>query len=149
MADSIRSPCIGVCSTGLGDAVCRGCKRFEFEVIHWNGYSQAQREAVLARITALLEQVLSERVRVQEPVKLRAAAKAIGRNLKHTSSDAGLVYEVLRAHGGELPSLEQIGVVGLGPWRGAAPSACKAELERDFYALCCAHFDRYFVKGAV
>ncbi|MDC1160500.1 DUF1289 domain-containing protein, partial [Luminiphilus sp.] len=24
----IRTPCIGVCSTGVGDVVCRGCKRF-------------------------------------------------------------------------------------------------------------------------
>ncbi|HMW48455.1 MAG TPA: DUF1289 domain-containing protein, partial [Cellvibrionaceae bacterium] len=23
----VRTPCIGVCSTGIGDVVCRGCKR--------------------------------------------------------------------------------------------------------------------------
>ncbi|MEC7008614.1 MAG: DUF1289 domain-containing protein, partial [Pseudomonadota bacterium] len=33
----IKTPCIGVCSTGIGDSVCRGCKRFSHEVIHWNG----------------------------------------------------------------------------------------------------------------
>ena len=46
----IRTPCIGVCSTGIGDAVCRGCKRFAHEVIDWNGYSQAQKEAIDARL---------------------------------------------------------------------------------------------------
>jgi predicted Fe-S protein YdhL (DUF1289 family) len=36
------TPCIGVCSTGIGDVVCRGCKRYAQEVIHWNGYSEQQ-----------------------------------------------------------------------------------------------------------
>ena len=48
----IRTPCIGVCSTGIGDAVCRGCKRFAHEVIDWNGYSQAQKQAIDARLIA-------------------------------------------------------------------------------------------------
>ena len=38
----IRTPRIGVCSTGIGDAVCRGCKRFAHEVIDWNGYSRSK-----------------------------------------------------------------------------------------------------------
>ncbi|MEL0305883.1 MAG: DUF1289 domain-containing protein, partial [Halieaceae bacterium] len=41
----IRTPCIGVCSTGVGDVVCRGCKRFAHEVIDWNGYSPEQKQA--------------------------------------------------------------------------------------------------------
>ena len=50
----IRTPCIGVCSTGIGDAVCRGCKRFAHEVIDWNGYSQAQKQAIDARLDRFL-----------------------------------------------------------------------------------------------
>ena len=39
----VKTPCIGVCSTGIGDSVCRGCKRFSHEVIDWNSYSQEQK----------------------------------------------------------------------------------------------------------
>lgn len=35
---TIKTPCVGLCSTVYGDLVCRGCKRFHHEVIHWNGY---------------------------------------------------------------------------------------------------------------
>ena len=36
----VKTPCIGICSTtSLGDKICRGCKRFNFEVIRWNSYS--------------------------------------------------------------------------------------------------------------
>ena len=43
----VKTPCIGVCSTGIGDAVCRGCKRFSHEVIHWNSYSQDHKRAIV------------------------------------------------------------------------------------------------------
>ncbi|MCA4075779.1 DUF1289 domain-containing protein, partial [Pseudomonas kurunegalensis] len=32
---SIKTPCVGLCSTVYGDTVCRGCKRFHHEVINW------------------------------------------------------------------------------------------------------------------
>ncbi|HRF88738.1 MAG TPA: DUF1289 domain-containing protein, partial [Pseudomonadales bacterium] len=54
----VKTPCIGVCSTGIGDTVCRGCKRFSHEVIAWNAYSQDERRAVLQRIDVLLEQIV-------------------------------------------------------------------------------------------
>ncbi|WP_226704400.1 DUF1289 domain-containing protein [Microbulbifer elongatus] len=45
----VRTPCIGVCSTGIGDNVCRGCKRFAHEVIDWNAYSEEQRRIIAER----------------------------------------------------------------------------------------------------
>jgi hypothetical protein len=32
---TIKTPCVGLCSTVYGDLVCRGCKRFHHEVINW------------------------------------------------------------------------------------------------------------------
>jgi predicted Fe-S protein YdhL (DUF1289 family) len=54
-----RTPCIGVCSTtSVGDAICRGCKRYAFEVIRWNSYLDVEKEAVLRRIETLTVQIL-------------------------------------------------------------------------------------------
>ena len=44
MTKSLKTPCIGVCSTVFGDDVCRGCKRFQHEVIQWNSYSDPEKE---------------------------------------------------------------------------------------------------------
>ena len=60
----IRTPCIGVCSTGIGDAVSRGCKRFAHEVIDWNGYSQAQKQAIDARLDRFLAMCVANKLRI-------------------------------------------------------------------------------------
>ena len=52
------TPCAGRCSTVFGDAVCRGCRRFNHEVIQWNTYTEQQRLAVWKRLDAQLDQIL-------------------------------------------------------------------------------------------
>lgn len=52
MADESRpdSPCIGYCSTTLGDPVCRGCGRTSTEVDQWILLSENQKQAIRERI---------------------------------------------------------------------------------------------------
>ena len=45
------APCIAICSTSQGDAVCKGCGRTEDEVQHWPVLSPAEKRAVWHRIT--------------------------------------------------------------------------------------------------
>ena len=52
------TPCVGRCSTVFGDLVCRGCRRFNHEVIQWNEYTAEQRLVVWKRLDAQLDQIL-------------------------------------------------------------------------------------------
>lgn len=52
------TPCAGRCSTVFGDQVCRGCRRFNHEVIDWNTYSTEQQLSIWARLDQQLDQVL-------------------------------------------------------------------------------------------
>ena len=45
------TPCIAVCSTAQGDAVCRGCGRTEDEVRDWPALSPFAKRGVWRRIT--------------------------------------------------------------------------------------------------
>jgi predicted Fe-S protein YdhL (DUF1289 family) len=45
------SPCIAICSTSQGDAVCKGCGRRFDEVQDWTAYTPAQKRAVWRRIS--------------------------------------------------------------------------------------------------
>lgn len=45
------APCIAICSTAQGDAVCKGCGRTEDEVQHWPLYTPVEKRAVWRRIT--------------------------------------------------------------------------------------------------
>ena len=45
------APCIAICSTAQGDAVCKGCGRTEGDVQHWPQLSPAEKRIVWRRIT--------------------------------------------------------------------------------------------------
>jgi hypothetical protein len=47
------SPCVGHCTTVLGDDVCRSCLRTFDEVSRWLEMSEAERRAVNRRIALL------------------------------------------------------------------------------------------------
>ena len=50
-ASTPDAPCIAICSTAQGDAVCKGCGRTEHEVQHWPMMSPFAKRAVWRRIT--------------------------------------------------------------------------------------------------
>ena len=50
-ASTPDSPCIAICSTSQGDAVCKGCGRSFDEVRDWTEYTPAEKRAVWRRIT--------------------------------------------------------------------------------------------------
>lgn len=52
------TPCAGRCSTVFGDQVCRGCRRFNHEVIDWNHYTTEQQLTIWQRLDAQLDQIL-------------------------------------------------------------------------------------------
>ncbi|PVZ90310.1 DUF1289 domain-containing protein [Serratia sp. S1B] len=52
------TPCAGRCSTVFGDHVCRGCRRFNHEVIQWNTYTLEQQHVVWKRLDSQLDQIL-------------------------------------------------------------------------------------------
>ena len=51
-ASTPDAPCIAICSTAQGDAVCKGCGRTEAEVQHWPQLSPLEKREVWHRITA-------------------------------------------------------------------------------------------------
>jgi predicted Fe-S protein YdhL (DUF1289 family) len=50
-ASTPDAPCIAICSTAQGDAVCKGCGRSFEEVQHWQALTPAEKRAVWRRIT--------------------------------------------------------------------------------------------------
>jgi predicted Fe-S protein YdhL (DUF1289 family) len=50
-ASTPDAPCIAICSTSQGDAVCKGCGRSFEEVQLWPSFSPAEKRSVWRRIT--------------------------------------------------------------------------------------------------
>jgi|TARA_B110000240_G_scaffold78953_1_gene90003 predicted Fe-S protein YdhL (DUF1289 family) len=142
---SIKTPCLGICSTtSVGDVVCRGCKRYAFEVIDWNGYDDKAKSAVLSRIERLNTQILENKLRIFSVPNLKA-----GLDRFHIPYDESLppycwLHNLLKKAHGRMESLEEYGVYALGNYAGMPlPKLCEI-IENELLLLSEAHHARYF-----
>lgn len=147
MPSKVKTPCIGVCSTGIGDSVCRGCKRFAHEVIGWNGYNEDERRAIMARIEALITQVMQERVIVLDEPQLRQQLKQNRVRVNSGSNAYCLAYEAIRVFGSQLKDLGWVGCRPCAGWQNLTVAELKASIDTTLFELSRAHFERYFLYG--
>ncbi|MFT3930843.1 MAG: DUF1289 domain-containing protein [Spongiibacteraceae bacterium] len=144
----IPTPCIGVCSTGIGDAVCRGCKRYAHEVIHWNSYSQEQKQAIDRRLDQLLTQVVNAKLRVfdSELLEMRMKAQQI-RYSVHRNPPVW-VFELLRAGATQIDDPRDYGFAIEPGYRTLPLAALREQIDREFFLLSEAHYQRYIAAIA-
>lgn len=139
----VRTPCIGVCSTGIGDSVCRGCKRFSHEVINWNGYSEDQKRIVDQRLADFLSTCMRNRFVVTDTALLDWQLQV--QQVRYSSShDAyGRLFALLKAGATQIQSPEKYGFSVHLNYRGQSLLALREDVDREFWALSVAHFERY------
>ena len=137
------TPCIGVCSTGIGDDVCRGCKRFAYEVVGWNGFVEAQRESIWMRISELLSQVVKARVEIVDQYALEAALLTYKIKYNPLIDPHCWVHELLRAGASQIISLQDFGCRCLSAYQGLSMVDLKQEIDEEFFNLSVAHYARY------
>lgn len=148
-ATPVKTPCIGVCSTGIGDTVCRGCKRFSHEVIAWNSYTQDERRTVLQRIDVLLEQIVTRWVIINDSDMLISQLRLQQINFDQQRAAASWVVELLKAGASQIEDPALFGLILCEQAQGKSMRALRDEIEKEFYELSCAHFDRYFQRTLI
>lgn len=144
MLTRIKTPCIGVCSTGIGDSVCRGCKRFAHEVIGWNSYRDDERSHIMQRIESLLSQVVQNHIRVVDAARLQEQIEQQQVRIYPGLNIHCQAFEAIRTFGGQLKDLEWIGCQALVAYRDMSVSEIKKSMDEAFYLLSSAHYERYF-----
>jgi predicted Fe-S protein YdhL (DUF1289 family) len=140
----IKTPCIGICSTGIGDSVCRGCKRYVHEVIDWNHYSEEQKYLVDKRLERFLTDVVKSKLAVTDTKRLQSQLEELQVEYSKHKDPHVWVYELLRAGAGQLNDLSDYGVRLHGHCRNSALPTLKTAIDEGFFALAQAHYDRYF-----
>jgi predicted Fe-S protein YdhL (DUF1289 family) len=139
----IKTPCIGVCSTGIGDNVCRGCKRFSHEVIDWNSYSAEQKKIIADRLESFLAKIVSNFIVIFDQDKLFAQIKHQQIQFQPQQNPYCWVFNLLRAGASQIQSLEVYGLSYQIGWGGTPLAVIRDHIDKDFYALSCAYYDRY------
>lgn len=139
----VKTPCIGVCSTGIGDSVCRGCKRFAHEVIHWNGYSEEQKRIVDARLAQFLAQCVANRLRVTDGALLswQLQTQQIRHNPDHDPHC--WLFALLKAGAGQIDEPAEFGFVVDVAYRHIPLAQLREEIDAEFFVLSSAHYERY------
>lgn len=142
---NVKTPCIGICSTtSLGDRICRGCKRFGFEVINWNRYSDHEKRAVLNRIDLLTTQIMAARVRITSVAKLQQALDDFRFFYDPQMSPYCWLHNLLQKRLYRINDLSEVGAQLLPAYAGSDLRDLVAEINQELFQLSEAHFDRYF-----
>lgn len=140
-----RTPCIGVCSTtSVGDAICRGCKRYAFEVIRWNSYSDPEKEAVLRRLEALTVQILKDRFHIHSAAALEATLQHWKIPMNPALSPYCWLHSLLQKAPLEALEMPGSGFAILRQHQDKTLAELADLADVELLVLCEAHFARYF-----
>lgn len=140
---TVKTPCIGVCSTGIGDSVCRGCKRFSHEVIDWNSYTAPQKRAVDSRLSGFLSQCVSNKLRVTDVALLKWQLGV--QQVRHVAhhDEYCWVFSLLKAGAGQIHDTLDFGFAVDQRYRTLPLLELREMIDQEFYTLSEAHYERY------
>jgi len=145
--EKVRTPCIGICSTtSVGDSICRGCKRYAFEVINWNSYDDEQKLAVLNRIEKLNTQIIENKLRIVAELNLRKGLKFWKVPFDESRSPYCWLHNLLKRCNQNVEDLEEYGVTIRSEYRHLSLSAISELIDQEILTLCEAHFSRYMIE---
>ena len=110
MCARIASPCVGLCSTTLGDPVCRGCQRTDDEIGEWMALSAEQRDHRMTELDGLRERVAGRYLRVDDAACLEAQLKRHRIRFRSEQPSLSRVVELLRVGRDRIRELRRYGV---------------------------------------
>ena len=114
MTGRVSSPCVGVCSTSVGDDICRGCQRHLAEIRDWPSYNDAQRSQRMLELDELRSQVAGEFLHVVDPVKLETQLQRHRIRFRDEQPALSRAVELLRVGGQRIQVLSRYGLVPVG-----------------------------------
>ena len=139
----VKTPCIGVCSTGIGDAVCRGCKRFSHEVIDWNRYTPEQKAVIDQRLSGFLSQCVSNKLRVTDRALLEWQLRVQQIAYVSRHDEYCWVFSLLKAGSGQIKRTADYGFEVDRQYQDRSLTALREMIDQEFYILSEAHYQRY------
>jgi predicted Fe-S protein YdhL (DUF1289 family) len=143
--NTAKTPCIGVCSTGIGDSVCRGCKRFSHEVIDWNGYTPQQKQVVNRRLGDFLSQCVSNKLQITDKALLQWQLQVQQVDYPAHHDEFCWVYSLIKAGASQIGVTADYGFDVDQAYRHLPLVELRELIDREYFVLSEAHYDRYML----
>ncbi|QOR38709.1 DUF1289 domain-containing protein [Billgrantia diversa] len=131
MCARIASPCVGLCSTTLGDPVCRGCQRTDDEIVVWMALSAEQRDLRIAQLDALRERVAARFLQVTDEARLEAQLRQHRIRFRPEQPPLSRAVELLRVGRDRIRELHRYGLAPLGSAAGLSPADLHVRLSEQ------------------
>ncbi|WP_277812093.1 DUF1289 domain-containing protein [Chromohalobacter canadensis] len=128
-AKRIQSPCVGLCSTTVGDRVCRGCQRTEDEIRDWFALDAEARAARMQALDALRVRVASRFLCVDDPACLEAQLIRHRIRFRREQPALSRAIELLRVGRTRMQDLSRYGLRRHASVACLAPDALYAALQ--------------------
>jgi len=145
----VKTPCIGVCSTGIGDRVCRGCKRFAHEVIHWNSYNDEQKLLIEQRLASFLSQCTQSKLQVVDADLLEQRLQSQQLSYPENRDVYCWAYCLLKAGASQIDDPAAYGLMIDAQFREVALSDLRQLIDDEYYILSDAYYERYLSAAEI
>jgi len=142
MERKIKTPCVGVCSTVFGDQVCRGCKRFQHEVIQWNGYSDSEKENVWNRLETLKVLIMKSKILIQDEVLLKSKLDLHNISYYEKVDPYCWVFDLIKQASKSVTDIQEFGLQFVLN-KPVELVNLKKLIEEELFTLSEAHYQRY------
>ncbi|MBE0490055.1 MAG: DUF1289 domain-containing protein [Halomonas sp.] len=125
---AIASPCVGLCSTTLGDRTCRGCQRSDAEIRDWFALAGDDRAARIRELDALREAVAGRYLRLVNAAALEVQLKRHRIRFRPEQPGLSRAVELLRVGREQIRELARYGLAPTGQGEGLAAAELHSRL---------------------
>jgi len=117
--------------------------RFEHEVIHWNAYSEMERDLITSRIDSFLNQIIKNKLELIDFNKLKIKVSGLNLRCSESWTPYRILYELIRLGGGQISDPTEYGFRRLPAVEHLSLTEIKRDIEIECHVLSTAHYERY------
>ena len=138
------TPCIGICSTTFGDDVCKGCKRFSYEITNWGKFSTDERAVVNSRLEQFKITILEEKFIISDNNLFESKMNEFSINFNSSLDPITWVFDLLRASSHEDLDLSEFGIEILPKFSNLSLLELRDLINQEMLHLSEAHYYKFF-----
>lgn len=129
----IKTPCIGRCSTVYGDRVCRGCNRYDTEIVEWNSYTKLQQEVIWARLERIVNEVMASKLSVFDARLLKEQLQTRKIRFMPSHSPYCWAYRLIGVGARSIRQLAAYGIALSPPYEGQPLVNIRDAIDEEIY----------------
>ena len=138
------TPCIGICSATFGDDVCKGCKRFSYEITNWGKFSTDERAVVNSRLEQFKITILEEKFIISDNNLFESKMNEFSINFNSSPDPITWIFDLLRPSSHGDLDLSEFGIEILPKFSNLSLLELRDLINQEMLQLSEAHYYKFF-----